>query len=158
MYAVFSGRILYIRGSYAGALDIRRASRNGVVKRHGVFQHSHIGVSGIYRGGVLRRAARGLCDTGNELCDLLSGKHIVICRYDKIAPIAPSNALEYFDGKISESLRIVPCRTVASETLIPIFKADIMIDGKAADGFVGITKKPLGDDVDCIFNPKIISI
>lgn len=101
---------------------------------------------------------RGLCDTGNELCDLLSGKHIVICRYDKIAPIAPSNALEYFDGKISESLRIVPCRTVAAETLIPIFKADIMIDGKAADGFVGITKKPLGDDVDCIFNPKIISI
>lgn len=101
---------------------------------------------------------RGLCDTGNELCDLLSGKHIVICRYDKIAPIAPSNALQYFDGKISESLRIVPCRTVASETLIPIFKADITIDGKAADGFVGITKKPLGDNVDCIFNPKIISI
>lgn len=101
---------------------------------------------------------RGLCDTGNELCDLLSGKHIVICRYEKIAPIAPSNALEYFDGKLSESLRVVPCRTVAAQTLVPIFKADITIDGRSADGFVGITKSPLGEDVDCIFNPKIISI
>lgn len=101
---------------------------------------------------------RGLCDTGNELCDVLSGKHIIICRYDKIAPIAPANALGYFDGRLSESLRVVPCRTVTSETLVPIFKADITIDGKSADGFVGITKNPLGDDIDCIFNPKIISI
>ena len=101
---------------------------------------------------------RGLCDTGNELCDLFSGKPVVVCHFDKIAPLAPQSVLDYFDGRLSESLRVVPCRTVASETLVPIFKADISIDGKAADGFVGVTKNPLGNDVDCVFNPKMISI
>lgn len=101
---------------------------------------------------------RGLCDTGNELFDLFSGKPVVICRFDKIAPIAPREIIDYFDGKLSETLRVIPCRTIGSEALVPIFKADIMIDGKEADGFVGATKNPLGDDVDCVFNPKIISI
>lgn len=101
---------------------------------------------------------RGLCDTGNELCDLFSGKPVVVCFFDKIAPLAPTEILDYFDGKLAESLRVIPCRTVSSEALMPIFKADIMIDGKAADGFVGVTKRALGSDIDCVFNPKIISI
>ena len=101
---------------------------------------------------------RGLCDTGNELCDLFSGKPVVVCFFDKIAPLAPDEVLEYFNGKLAESLRVIPCRTVAAETLVPIFKADITIDGKAADGFVGVTKRALGSDIDCVFNPKIISI
>lgn len=100
---------------------------------------------------------RGLSDTGNELCDIFSGKPVVICKYEKIAPLIPSDVLNYFDGKPSESLRVIPCRTIAAQTLVPIFKADISIDGKEADGFVGVTKNPLGNDVDCIFNPKIVS-
>ncbi|MDE6728768.1 MAG: sigma-E processing peptidase SpoIIGA [Oscillospiraceae bacterium] len=104
---------------------------------------------------------RGLCDTGNELCDLFSGKPVVICLFDKIMPIVPQSVLDYFDGKIPENLRVIPFRTLASktaETLIHIFKADITIDGKATDGFAGVTKNPLGNDVDCVFNPKIISM
>ena len=101
---------------------------------------------------------RGLCDTGNELCDLFSGKPVVVCFFDKIAPLAPNEVLDYFDGKLAESLRVIPCRTVSSETLVPIFKADITIDGRSADGFVGVTKRALGNDIDCVFNPKIISI
>lgn len=101
---------------------------------------------------------RGLCDTGNQLCDLFSGKPIIVCCFDKIAPIAPNDVLDYFNGIFSETLRIVPCRTIGAETLIPIFKAKVTIDGKSADGFVGVTKKTLGGDIDCIFNPKIISI
>ena len=101
---------------------------------------------------------RGLCDTGNELCDLFSGKPVVMCCFDRIAPLAPDEILDYFDGKLAETLRVIPCRTVSSESLVPIFKADITIDGKAADGFVGVTRQELGRDIDCIFNPKIISI
>lgn len=101
---------------------------------------------------------RGLCDTGNELCDLFSGKPVVVCRFERIAPIIPKNVVDYFDGGIPENLRVIPCRTLAAEALVPIFKAEISIDGRAADGFVGVTKNPLGDGVDCIFNPKIISI
>lgn len=104
---------------------------------------------------------RGLCDTGNELCDPFSGKPVVICRYDKIAPVVPQSVPDYFEGKIPENLRLIPCRTISAkspDTLIPIFKADITIDGKAADGFAGVTKNLLGNDVDCVFNPKIISM
>ena len=101
---------------------------------------------------------KGLCDTGNGLCDMFTGKPIIVCRFDKIEPIAPREVLDYFDGKLSETLRIVPYRTIASETLVPLFKAEISIDGKTADGFAGVTRNPLGSDIDCVFNPKIISI
>ncbi len=104
---------------------------------------------------------RGLCDTGNGLCDIFSGKPVIVCKYEKIAEITPKNALDFLEGKLDESggLRLIPCRTMNSESLLPIFAADrIFIDGKAADALVGITKNPLGSEVDCIFDPKIISI
>ncbi len=104
---------------------------------------------------------RGLCDTGNGLCDIFSGKPVIVCKYEKIAEITPKNVLDFLEGKLDESggLRIIPCRTVTSESLLPIFAADrIFIDGKAADALLGVTKKNLGSDVDCIFDPKIISI
>lgn len=104
---------------------------------------------------------RGLCDTGNGLCDIFSGKPVIVCRYEKIAEITPKNARDFLNGSLDESggLRLIPCRTVTSETLLPIFRADgITVDGKSADAFVGVTKNPLGSDIDCIFDPKIISI
>lgn len=110
---------------------------------------------------------RGLCDTGNGLCDIFSGKPVIVCKYEKIAEITPKNARDFLDGTLDESgglyascgLRLIPCRTVTSETLLPIFGADgITVDGKAADALVGVTKNSLGNDIDCIFDPKIISI
>lgn len=101
---------------------------------------------------------RGLCDTGDQLCDLFSGKPVIVCCFDKVAPVVPDDILDYFSGKYPETLRIIPCRTIGSETLVPIFKAKVTIDGRSADGFVGVTKRTLGEDIDCVFNPKIISI
>ena len=103
---------------------------------------------------------RALCDTGNELRDIFSGKPVIVCQSEKIARIIPRNILDYFDGNISDSgIRLVPCKTVASEALLPIFKAEkILIDGKSADAVIGVTKNSLGEDIDCILNPKIISI
>lgn len=101
---------------------------------------------------------RGFSDTGNELCDYLSGKPVVVCRFDKVIQLAPQNVLDYYNGQYYDNLRLVPCKTISSESLVPIFKANISIDGKNADAFVGITKNPLGEDIDCIFNPKIISL
>lgn len=104
---------------------------------------------------------RGLCDTGNGLCDVFSGKPVVVCRYESIAAITPKSARAFLDGELDESggLRVIPCRTVTSESLMPIFAADmITVDGKPADALVGVTKNPIGADADCIFNPKIISI
>ena len=103
---------------------------------------------------------RGLCDTGNEMRDIFSGKPIIICECGKITGILPRNILDYLGGNLTgKGIKLVPCRTAAGETLLPIFKAEkILIDEKAADALIGVTQKTLGEDIDCILNPKIISI
>lgn len=101
---------------------------------------------------------RGLSDTGNALCDIFSGKPVVICAAEQIPMLIPQNVLDYLNGKSPEGIRLIPCKTVGAQTLLPIFKADkITVDGKAADALVGVSSSPLGSDIDCIFNPKIIS-
>lgn len=102
---------------------------------------------------------RGLCDTGNELYDVFSGKPVIVCKSDKLGEIVPKNILDYLGGNIGEGIRLTPCRTVTSETLLPVFRVEkILIDGKAADAVIGVTENPLGEDIDCVLNPKIISI
>lgn len=102
---------------------------------------------------------RGLSDTGNSLCDVFSGKPVIICDSDKIAGIAPQCVLDYFNGNAAEGLRLIPCKTVIAESLLPVFRADsVTIDGKPADAVIGVSKNSLGEDIDCIFDPKIISL
>lgn len=101
---------------------------------------------------------RGLSDTGNALCDLFTGKPVVICDAAKIPTLIPQNIADYLNGKPPEKIRLIPCKTIASDSLLPVFKADkITVDGKAADALIGVCSKPPGADCDCIFNPKIIS-
>ncbi len=104
----------------------------------------------------------GISDTGNGLCDMFSGKPAVICAEDKISKILPENIRGYLSGENSnnlEGIRLAVCRTISSETLIPLFKADgIIINGKNVDAVVGVCKKSLGGGADCVFNPKLISL
>lgn len=101
---------------------------------------------------------RGLSDTGNALCDIFSGKPVVICSADKINLLIPQNIRDYLSGNSPEEIRLIPCKTVGSQTLIPIFKPErITVDGKAADALIGVSNTPLGSDIDCVFNPKMIS-
>lgn len=113
----------------------------------------------------------GLADTGNEMCDIFSGKPVMICEFSKALPVIPQNVIRYFGEQklllplgqnpteTIEGIKLIPCSTVSGSALIPVFKAEqIIIDGKEADALIGISKQPLGDEVDCIFNPKIISI
>lgn len=104
---------------------------------------------------------RGLCDTGCEVRDIFSGKAVIVCDFEKASTVLPDEILEYLSGNSQklEKIRLVPCRTVSSNTLIPVFKAqEIVVDGKPADVLVGVSKERLGDDVDCILNPNIIPI
>lgn len=102
---------------------------------------------------------RGLCDTGNGLCDIITGKPVIICAADKLRTITPRSILDYFSGIASDELRLVPLKTISSEALVPIFRADkITIDGKSASAVIGVTQNPMQPEIDCIFNPKIISI
>lgn len=113
----------------------------------------------ITRGETL--SLRGLCDTGCELCDVFSGKPIIVCEADKISAILPEEVRAYLSGEVLEStgLRLVPCNTVSSQALLPIFKAEkILINEKPIDAYIGVADACLGSDIDCVFNPKILSI
>lgn len=102
---------------------------------------------------------KGLCDTGCEVVDLFTKIPVIICERGKCINIIPREIENYFAGNSVEKIRLVPCNTVASETLIPIFKADkILINGKSAEALIGISKVKLGDDIDCVLNPKILSL
>ncbi len=102
---------------------------------------------------------RGLCDTGCGAKDLFSGTPVIICEFEKIAELVPQNIKDYFTGKAVEKIRLIPLSTVSDETLLPIFKAkSIIINGKNTDALVGVSKKKLGEDFDCVFDPEIISL
>lgn len=101
----------------------------------------------------------GLCDTGCEIKDIFTGTPVIVCDYEKSSRIIPRNIEDYFAGASVEKIRLIPCGTVASETLLPVFKAEkITINGKSAEALIGISKAKLGEDIDCVFNPEIISI
>lgn len=102
---------------------------------------------------------RGLSDTGNGLCDVITGQPVIICYADKVREITPQNVLDYLSGITGDGIRLIPLKTISSESLIPIFRADkITIDGKSALAFIGVSKNPMQPEIDCIFNPKIISL
>lgn len=100
----------------------------------------------------------GITDTGNGLCDPFSGRPVVICERSIISQLIPDNVTKYLnsDTRAIDGLRLAPCNTVSGSTLIPIFSADVEINGKACDAVVGVTDKPLG--AECIFNPRLITL
>ena len=102
---------------------------------------------------------KGTADTGNSLCDPFSGKAVIICEADKIATIIPESIKRYLNGSTEnvDGIRLVPCRTISGETLLPVFFAQgITIGGKPVEAAVGVCSKPIG--TDCIFDPKLISL
>ena len=102
---------------------------------------------------------RGLSDTGCSAEDFFTNTPVLICEYEKITKIIPQDIEDYFAGISVEKIRLIPLSTVSSEALMPIFRAQkILINGKTADAFIGVTKTKLGGDIDCVFNPEIISL
>lgn len=98
----------------------------------------------------------GLADTGCRLRDVFSGTPVMVCSAKAIAEILPQNVAQYLAGNEVEAIRLVPCRTVCAEGLIPVFGADeIYIGGKKADILVGVSAENLGE-YGCVFNPEMI--
>lgn len=104
---------------------------------------------------------RGLCDTGCEVRDILSGIPIVVCNCMAISDILPYEIRSYLNGECPDmgSLRLVPFNTASSKGLLPVFRVEnVLINDKPVDAYVGAAASELGSDIDCVFNPKILSI
>lgn len=102
---------------------------------------------------------KGLCDTGCNAKDLFTDTPVIICEHCKILNIIPRDVEDFFTGGPVEKIRLIPLSTVTSEALMPIFKVEkILINGKPANALIGVSKTRLGEDIDCVFNPEIISL
>ena len=162
---VYSNGVAYFNIPIA-AIAVFTAAAYGAVKAVRYFSDRRLSCRRICRVKItvtgVTAELKGLADTGNGLCDIFSGKSVIVCRRDGVENIIPEAVRKYLDGKAADStdgIRLLPCRTIAAESLIPVFSAaSITIDGKTADGFIGVTKNTLGEDIDCVFNPKIISL
>lgn len=146
-----------------GGIALFTAAAYGAVRTVRYFSDRRLNCGRICRvsvaAGSVALELKGLADTGNGLCDIFSGKAVIVCRRESVEDIIPEAVRGYLEGKAVDGIRLLPCRTVAAETVIPIFcGVKISIDGKPADGFIGITKNTLGEGIDCVFNPKIISL
>lgn len=145
------------------ALALFTAAAYLIVKLARTFSDNRLHCNKLCRVKIAANGAEatlsGLSDTGNEACDVFSGKPVLICELSKALPVIPSDIRDYLGGKTPEGIRLIPCSTVTGNSLIPVFKPDsVTIDGKEAHALIGVSQNRLGHSVDCIFNPKIISI
>ena len=98
-------------------------------------------------------------DSGNMLTDVYTGKPVIICEYESLSEILPSNVSEYlFLGK-SNALKLIPYKTVNSNGLIPVVRADIkaMYEddmSKQIDALIGICTD--NNSEGAIINPKLL--
>lgn len=99
----------------------------------------------------------GLADTGNSLTDSFTGKPVVIASLEAAREIVPQSVLNYLCGRSEgiEGIRLIPCRTVTSEGVIPAFPAELVICGRPVEALLGITRQELSG-AQCIFDPAIL--
>lgn len=82
---------------------------------------------------------KGLLDTGNQLTEPFSGWPVILLER------------RYFPGNIPEhSLRLIPCKTISGEGLLPAVKGDkLRLKGGeeiiVEQFYVALTEQPLGD-------------
>ena len=83
---------------------------------------------------------------------------MVLASLAAVRSITPKSAVNYHEGKYDqlEGIRLVPCRTVTAEGLVPVFPAELSLDGHSAEVLIGIAKQDISG-ADCVFDPSIIS-
>lgn len=71
-------------------------------------------------------SAPSILDTGNTLTDPFTGESVIISDRFTLNSILPDNVRLYLDGKAEScsEIRLVPCSTVTSESLLPVFRVD----------------------------------
>lgn len=73
-----------------------------------------------------------ILDTGNSLTDPFSGESLIIASSKEVDALLSADIKNYISGNTNkcEKLRLVPCTTIAGDTLLPVFRADeVQISG-----------------------------
>ena len=104
-----------------------------------------------YAGAIL--ALEGLADTGNSLVDFCTGRRVIICSRQSLAPMLPERLP-------CKGFRPLPYRTVAGEGVLLVFHAEevVLIDKrrgthKPVDALIGIDET---SHTQAIFHPALL--
>ena len=144
------------------------------------FIHRNSTASSICRAeitlGGVQIKTEALLDTGNNLCDMITGMPVVIAEYSAVEKLIPRALRNSFksgvvgDGKIfenegwSEKLRLIPYGSVGkSGGLLPAFRPDKLVvtgkSGKTETDFVliAVTGRRLSGDgaYSALLNPSV---
>lgn len=106
-----------------------------------------------YRDKVV--AMSGLADTGNALVDFFTGSPVIICSGENFGIDSAER------DKLPKGFRLVPCSTISSSGLLPVFRPDEVVivsdssgEKKPVDAMIGLGKS----GGKAIFNPKLLKI
>ena len=84
---------------------------------------------GFFYGGK-SAVLKGFTDTGNDLSDPFTGAPVAVCRAASLASVLSKEMLSAEnDYTLSTDLgmRLIPCKTVSGNVLIPAFRPDKLI-------------------------------
>lgn len=92
----------------------------------------------------------GLADTGNCLTDFFSGDPVIIC---------DSIPFSFDDNNIPDGFRMIPYCTISGESVIPVFRPDMITISNCTSGETKAVKALIGiaeSSGKAIFNPKLL--
>ena len=92
---------------------------------------------------------KGFTDTGNDLSDPFTGAPVAVCMGKSLSSVLPEEMLsaeEDYSLSTDFGMRLIPCKTVSGNVLIPAFKPDRLVvemDGtqyEAEDALIGLSR------------------
>lgn len=119
--------------------------------------------------GSKQTSVKAACDSGNNLTDSFSGKPVIVCSKNSIAPLFEEKQLQYavssgYDedsGLPVKGWRVIPFSTVSSSGLMPSFlptgvylKNNETGKIKYVEAYIGISEK---DMEYAVFSPKLLN-
>lgn len=109
-------------------------------------------------------AVKAVGDTCNNLTDVFTGKPVIVCGKDSVSRLfgdgETEKALSAENGCHINGWRLIPCSTIQSAGMLPVFKPEGVViknpeNGllKSVDVYVGIVDRNMEY---AVFNPKIL--
>ena len=106
---------------------------------------------------------RAMLDTGNELCDPISGQRVMVACSHALRGLFPEGAELPFDDAVAflekagelpalkGRVRLIPYSAVGSSGMLPAFKADsVLVNGEKRELMTAVSEKVWGDGFEGI--------
>ena len=105
-----------------------------------------------------------IADSGNRLCDFLTGLPVIICKLRAVETVLPPNVKAYLDGNTDDitGIRIIPMNTASGSDIAAAFRPDVLTadcggSQKRLDALIGVNEQALRDEnIDAVIPAKLL--